>query len=77
MNRSASSMLGIKGVATQQVAYWESVFRRFLDTPEWAAELARRHGIRKFMGAAAMKKYMDDEYPEVRAFLAELELAKK
>jgi len=29
------------------------------------------------MGAAALKKRMDDEYPEVKALLVDLELAKK
>ena len=34
-------------------------------------------GISQFMGAAAMKKYMEEEYAELKVFLAELELAKK
>ena len=29
------------------------------------------------MRAAAMKKYMEEEYPEVKAFLIDLELAKR
>ena len=71
------AMLGPRGMTPAQVAHWENVFQHFVDTPEWAAEMVIRSGIPKFMGAASMKKYMDDEYPEVKAFLIELELAKK
>lgn len=70
-------MLGPKGITPAQVAYWEGIFQRFVDTPEWAAEMVTRSAVSKFMGSAAMKKHMEGEYPEVRAFLAELELAKK
>jgi putative tricarboxylic transport membrane protein len=71
------AIFGPRGMAPAHVAFWENVFRRFLDTPEWAAEMVTRNGIAKFMGAQAMKKYMEDEYPEVKAFLVDLELAKK
>jgi len=71
------AMFGPKGMTPAQVAYWESVLKRFIDTPEWAAEMVARNGIAKFMGAAQMKKYMDEEYAELKVFLAELELAKK
>jgi putative tricarboxylic transport membrane protein len=71
------AIFGPKGMAPQHVAFWENVFQRFLETPEWKAEMALRNGIPKYMGAAAMKKYMADEYPEVKSFLADLELAKR
>ena len=71
------AMFGPKGMTPAQVAHWESVLKRFIDTPEWAAEMVARNGIAKFMGAAQMKKYMDEEYAELKVFLAELELAKK
>jgi hypothetical protein len=48
-----------------------------VDTPEWAAEMVTRNGVAKFMGAAPMKKYMEEDYAEIKAFLVELELAKK
>ena len=55
----------------------ESVLKRFIDTPEWTAEMVTRNGISHFMGAAAMKKYMEEEYADLKVFLTELELAKK
>lgn len=35
-----------------------------------------RNYLSQFVGAAAMKKRMDEEYPEIKALLVELELAK-
>ncbi len=71
------AMFGPKGMAAAPVAYWESILQRLVDTPEWKAELAKRSGVAKFMGAAPMKKYMEEDYAEVKAFLVELDLAKK
>ena len=71
------AIFGPKGMSPAHVGYWETVFQRFLETPEWAAEMVIRNGIPKFMNAAATRKYMEDEYPEVKAFLVDLELAKR
>jgi putative tricarboxylic transport membrane protein len=71
------AMFGARGMTPAQVAYWENTFKRFVDTPEWKAELTLRNGVAKFMGATAMKKYIEEDYAEVKAFLVELDLAKK
>ncbi len=71
------AMFGPRGAAPAHVAYWENIFQRFVDTPEWTAEMVTRNGIAKFMGAAAMRKYMEEDYAEVKVFLVELDLAKK
>jgi putative tricarboxylic transport membrane protein len=71
------AMSGAKGMTAAQVAYWENIFQRLTETPEWKAEMVLRGGVTQFTGAAAMKKRMDDEYPEVKALLVDLELAKK
>ena len=60
-----------------QVAFWESTFQKLVETPEWKNEMANLNGLSEFMGAARMKKYMDEDYAEIKAFLVELELAKK
>jgi putative tricarboxylic transport membrane protein len=67
---------GAKGITAAQVAYWENIFQRLTETPEWKAEMNLRGSISQFANAAAMKKRMDDEYPEVKALLVDLELAK-
>lgn len=67
---------GTKGLTAAQVAYWESTLQRITDTPEWKAEMTLRGSVSQFVGSAAMKKRMDEEYPEVKALLVDLELAK-
>ena len=71
------AFVGPSGMGAAQVAYWENTFERLVETEDWKAELVRRHATPQFMRAAAMKKYMDDEYPAVQALLAALELTKK
>jgi len=69
--------VGAKGITAAQVAYWENLLQRLTDTPEWAADIALRGGTAQFNNAATMRKRIDEEYPEVKALLTELELAKK
>ena len=71
------AMFGPKGMSAPQVAYWENIFQRFTETPEWKAEMALRGSVSQFMPAAAMKKRMDEEYADIKALLVDLELAKK
>lgn len=71
------AMSGTKGITAAQIAYWENIFQRLTDTPEWKAEMITRGGITQFSGAAAMQKRIDEEYPETHALLADLELVKK
>jgi putative tricarboxylic transport membrane protein len=70
------SVSATKGITAPQVAYWENIFQRLTETPEWKADMVLRGGVTQFTGAAAMKKRMNDEYPEVKALLIDLELAK-
>ena len=70
-------VFGPRGMTPAQVAYWESTFQRLVDTPDWKAEMVTLNGLSEFMGAARLKKYMEEDYAEIKAFLVELELAKK
>jgi putative tricarboxylic transport membrane protein len=71
------AMFGPKGVTPAQVAYWEGIFQRLTESPEWKAEMVKRSSVTEYMGGAALKKRMDREYPEIKALLVDLELAKK
>jgi len=71
------AVFGPKGMTPPQVAFWEDIFRRLVETAEWKAEMVKVNGITRFMGAAPMKKYMEEQYPEIRALLVDLELAKQ
>lgn len=68
---------GAKNLGAAQVAFWEHTLQRLVDTPEWKAEMANLNGLSEFMGAARLKKYMEEDYAEIKAFLVALDLAKK
>jgi len=70
-------VFGPRGMTPAQVAYWENVFQRLMDSADWKTEMVTLNGISEFMGAARLKKYMEEDYAEIKAFLVELELAKK
>jgi putative tricarboxylic transport membrane protein len=70
------AMVGAAGMSAPQVEYWENTFERLVNTEEWKADIARRQAFNSFMRSAAMKKQIDDEYPEVKALLVAMELAK-
>ena len=70
-------VFGPRGMTAAQVAFWESAFQKLMETPEWKNEMVTLNGLSEFMGAARLKKYMEEDYAEIKAFLVELELAKK
>ncbi len=70
-------MFGARGMTPAQLAFWEGSFQKLVASPEWKNEMAALNGLSEFMGAARMKKYMEEDYAEIKAFLVELELAKQ
>jgi putative tricarboxylic transport membrane protein len=71
------AMFGPKNMTPPQVAFWEAQFQKLMDTPEWKSEMVKLHGLSEFMGAARFKKYMEEDYADIKAFLVALDLAKK
>lgn len=71
------ALSGTRGLGAAPIAYWENLLERVTHTPEWKAEVALRGAVSQFMGSAAMKKRMEEEYTEVRALLVDLDLVKK
>ena len=70
------SMVGPRGMTPHQVAYWEQAFQRFVESEEWKKELETNFWASEYMRSAETRKYMEQDNAQVRAFLAELGLAK-
>jgi putative tricarboxylic transport membrane protein len=70
------ALIGPRGMTDAQIAYWESVIRRVLDTDEWKRELELNFWNSAFMGSAELRKHMARDNEGVKAFLAELGLAR-
>lgn len=70
------SMVGPRGMTDAQVAYWEQVFARFVESEEWKKELETNFWASEYRRSTETRKYLDQDNAQVRAFLAALGLAK-
>lgn len=69
-------LIGPKGMTEGQIAYWEAVIRRMVDADEWKNELETNFWTSEYMGSVETRKYMERDNEQVRAFLADLGMAK-
>ena len=69
-------MVGPRGMTPPQVSYWEQAFQRFVESDEWKKELETNFWASEYMRGADMRKYLDQDNAQVKAFLVELGLAK-
>jgi putative tricarboxylic transport membrane protein len=65
-----------KGWSPAQIAYWESVFLKVVDSDEWKAEVARSGGVPHFMSSGELGPYFEAEHARFKAVLTDLGLAK-
>ena len=70
-------IFGARRMTPAQIAFWENAMQKFMETPEWKAEMELLHGASEYMGSAKTRKFMEQDYAEIKAFLLELELIKK
>jgi putative tricarboxylic transport membrane protein len=68
--------MGTRGLQPAQVAYWESIVARIVDSEEWGKELAREYATRTRMSAAENREFLAAEYRSYQAVLGELGMAK-
>lgn len=69
-------VIGGKGWSPAQVAYWEGVFSKLVNTDEWRSEVARAGGVHHFMGSRDLAAFFDSEYARFKVILTDLGLAK-
>ena len=50
--------------------------RRMVESPEWKKELETNFWRSEYLRSSEARKYLDRDYEQARAFLAELGLAK-
>lgn len=65
-----------KGITSQQVAYWEGVLRRVVESDEFRRDVENNNGHVTFRGAAETRSFMEAEYNELKSAMAYLGLAK-
>jgi tripartite-type tricarboxylate transporter receptor subunit TctC len=61
----------------EQIAYWESVLTRIVQSDEWKRDMERNYWESSFMTSAATLKFLRSQYEQYRGVLGELGLAKQ
>jgi putative tricarboxylic transport membrane protein len=69
-------VIGAKGWSPAQIAYWENVFGKLVNTDEWRQELERSGAVGHFMGSRELTAYFDSQYAQFRGVLTDLGLAR-
>jgi putative tricarboxylic transport membrane protein len=69
-------VVGPKGLNAAQIAYWDGVFAKLAQMPEWREELTRLLQDPVYLNSRETKTYFDSQHQELRAVLVDLGLAK-
>jgi putative tricarboxylic transport membrane protein len=69
-------VVGPKGLTAPQIAYWDGVFAKLVQLPEWRDELGRLLQDPVYLNSRETKAYLDSQHQELHAVLIELGLAK-
>lgn len=71
------AIIGARGLTGEQVAYWEAVFARAVQSDSWKKAVDEEGWDSHFMGSREFARYLDAEYAEYRAILGDLGLARQ
>ena len=69
-------LIGPKGMTEGQIAFWEGVVRRVVESEDWKNELDVNFWNSAYMRSDETRKYMAQDVIGVKSFLAELGLTR-
>jgi putative tricarboxylic transport membrane protein len=67
---------GTRGLAAEQVAFWEGLLGAAVETPTWREELQRLYWTPTYLQGAKLREHLARERAEMAAILADLGLAR-
>jgi putative tricarboxylic transport membrane protein len=70
-------VIGAKGLTPEQAAYWENVLRRVTGSDEFRNYAVQNQWDSNFKGAAESRKFMEEQYHELKSVMSYLGLTKK
>lgn len=70
-------LLGPKGLAPEQVSFWETACKRVSEDPSWHKAMERQFWVPKYLNSAEVTRYWKEQYGEFREILAAIGLAKE
>jgi len=68
--------MGPRDLTSEQVAYWENLFRRVATSEEWKLDLKENYWVENYSGAAETRRRLDAEYLEIKQIMTDLGMAK-
>jgi len=69
-------MIGPKGLSDAQIAYWEDVITRMVQSDDWKKEMETNYWESNFMNSSDARKFLKSQYDEYKSLLADVGLAK-
>lgn len=69
-------VIGAKGMAPAQVAFWDGAFSRMFQSEEWKKDVERNYWDNAALTSRESGKYLQAQYDQLKRALIELELAK-
>ena len=72
----ARGVIGPKGLTAAQVAYWENVLARVVDSDEWKKDLDNNFWEAQFLNSADTRKLLKNQYDEYKSVLIDVGLAR-
>lgn len=70
-------LLGPKGIAPGQVAYWEGACAKLSEADEWNKALAHEFWVGRYLNSADTSRYWEAQYAEYKEILGAIGLAKE
>ncbi len=69
--------MGPKGLKPAEIAYWDSVFEKLAQTPEWKKDTEEQFWNADYLLSAKTREHLDRENTVMRGILTDLGLAKQ
>jgi len=69
-------VIGAKGTTAPQIAYWEGVLKRVVDSDEFRQQAEKNQWERTFKGSAEMRKFLAAQYTDLKEVMTSLGLVK-
>jgi putative tricarboxylic transport membrane protein len=69
-------LVGPAGLTAPQIAYWDEVLSKVVQTEEWRKDLDANLFENTYMNSRDVRKYLDTEYAELKAVLTAMGMAK-
>lgn len=70
-------IIGAKGISAEQIAFWDNVFRRLTSSDEFRNFAEQNQWDASYRGAADSRKFMAEQYDELKGVMTYLGMAKK